>query len=91
MHMSVYEFRFNGHSMQYKVKLCIYLVLYCSSMISKLSKRICETELALSYYTDARALLVHGALYPSRSWKNTVQSFSGWLSPYVQRIPVELQ
>jgi len=72
--MSVYEFRFNSHSMQYKVKLCIYLVLYCSSMTSKLGKRMCETELTLSYYTDARTLLAHGASYPSRSWKNTVCS-----------------
>jgi len=39
-------------------------------MTSKLSKTMCETELALSYYTDARALLAHDASYPSRSWKN---------------------
>jgi len=51
-HMSVYEFQFNGHSMQYKVKMCIYLVLHCSSVTIKLSKRMFETESALSYYTD---------------------------------------
>jgi len=44
-------------------------VFYCSSMTSKPNKSICETELARS---DAHALLAHGALYPSRSWKNTV-------------------
>jgi len=44
-------------------------------MTSKLSKRIYETELALSYYTDVRALLAHGASYPSRSWKNTVHTY----------------
>jgi len=30
-------------------------------MTSKLSKRMCETELALSYYTDACALVAHDA------------------------------
>jgi len=33
---------------------------------------MCETELVLSYYTDARALLAHGTSYPSRSWKYIV-------------------
>jgi len=33
---------------------------------------MCETKSALSYYTDAHALLAYGTSYPSRSWKNTV-------------------
>jgi len=67
--MSIYEFRFNGHSMQYKVKQYIYLAFYCSSMTSKLKKGCVKPNRHYPILPDARALLTHGASYQSRSWK----------------------
>ena len=61
------------------VLLILVLVFYCSLISTKLNKTTCKTESALPYSSDARALLAHGALYTSRSWKNTVLRFSKFL------------
>ena len=54
------------------VLLLLVLVFYCSLMSTKLNKMTCKIESALSYSSDAYALLAHGALYTTWSWKNTV-------------------
>ena len=51
------------------VLLILVLVLYSSLISTKLNKTTCKIESALSYLSDAYALLAHGALYTTWSWK----------------------